>query len=352
MKWWITVVAAVLVTFLVVSGSAPASAAPGGSGESGSTAGSTQPGPAEEWELPSPTRPPLSGDLQVVRSFDPPKRRWQAGHRGVDLAAPVGSKVMATAAGRITFAGQLAGRGVMVVDHGAVRTTYEPVMALRRVGDEVRGGDVIGRLEPGHDCRRPGVNCLHLGLRRGEAYLDPGLLLGLASPVRLLPADARAGVRARARQREEAAAAAAAVAGDGPAPPPGTNGFIRPAVGPITSRFGMRLHPVLGVWKLHDGLDFGSGCGTPLRSIAAGRVTQAYYNGGYGNRLFIDHGTVNGRRVESSYNHAIRYSVHPGQQVGAGQVVGQSGSTGYSTGCHLHFMLWVDGQLVNPERWL
>ena len=109
---------------------------------------------------------------------------------------------------------------------------------------------------------------------------------------------------------------------------------------------------MLGVWKLHDGLDFGSGCGTPLRSIAPGRVTQAYYNAGYGNRLFIDHGVIKGRAVVSSYNHAIRYTVSPGDQVGAGQTVGLSGSTGYSTGCHLHFMLWIDGQLVNPESWL
>lgn len=333
----------ILLCALIVVGGAsfvPAHAAPDGD---------------EDWNLPSVTRPPIAGGPDIVRPFDPPEQRWQPGHRGIDLAAPVGSDVYAVAAGEITFAGPLAGRGVMVVDHGGVRTTYEPVTALRRVGERVSAGEVIGRVAAGHDCRRAGTTCLHLGLRRGETYLDPGPLLGRPSVVRLLPADAREGVRERARERAEAAAAsaAAAAAGDGgPAPPPGASGLIRPAGGPITSRFGMRRHPVLGVWKLHDGLDFGSGCGTPLRSIAAGRVTQAYYNGGYGNRLFIDHGIVNGRRMVSSYNHAIRYTVAPGQQVAAGQVIGLSGSTGYSTGCHLHFMLWINGSLVNPEQWL
>lgn len=317
-----------------------------------SPVGSTLRETDSSWELGTPAQSPVAGNPEVVRAFDPPEHRWLPGHRGIDLAAPVGAEVRAAAAGRVTFAGQLAGRGVMVVDHGEVRTTYEPVTSVRRLGEDVGAGEVIGRLEPSHDCRRPATTCLHLGLRRGEAYLDPAVLLGTPRPVRLLPAEARAGVRERARERERATAEAAAVAGAGPAPPPGRSGFVRPASGPVTSRFGMRRHPVLGVWKMHDGLDFGSGCSTPLRSIAPGRVTQAYYNAGYGNRLFIDHGMINGRAVVSSYNHAIRYTVGPGQQVQAGQTIGQSGSTGYSTGCHLHFMLWVDGQLVNPEAWL
>lgn len=342
MTWWQrTLVILVLATVGWWGRAGPVSAAPEVSPDDSS------------WVLRTPAQSPVPGDPDIVRSFDPPEHRWLAGHRGIDLAAPVGAEVRATAAGRVTFAGQLAGRGVMVVDHGDVRTTYEPVTALRGLGEEIGAGEVIGRLEPGHDCHRPGTTCLHLGLRRGEAYLDPTVLLGTPRPVRLLPTDARAGVRERVRERErERAAAATAVEGAGPAPPPDPTGFVRPASGPVTSRFGMRRHPVLGVWKLHDGLDFGSGCGTPLRSIAQGRVTEAYYNAGYGNRLLIDHGVINGRAVVSSYNHAIRYTVSPGQQVGPGQIVGLSGSTGYSTGCHLHFMLWIDGQLVNPELWL
>lgn len=128
----------------------------------------------------------------------------------------------------------------------------------------------------------------------------------------------------------------------------GSSGLSMPVNGPVTSTFGTRLHPILRVWKLHDGVDFGASCGTPLRAAADGVVTDRYYNGGYGNRLMIDHGMVGGRYITTSYNHATNYVVSPGQRVTKGQTVGYVGSTGYSTGCHLHFMAWVDGKLVNP----
>ncbi|WP_425308624.1 peptidoglycan DD-metalloendopeptidase family protein [Ammonicoccus fulvus] len=295
--------------------------------------------------------PPVPGRTDVVTPFRPPAQRWEPGHRGVDVAATPGSDVLATADGTISFSGSIAGRNVLVIDHGEVRTTLEPVTALVPVGTAVRAGQVIGRLDAGHDCGRVATTCVHVGLRRGEDYLRPQFVFAAPGPVRLLPGSAPAGVRQRAQERAEAAAALTAEVA-GPTPPPGSSGFVRPAGGPITSRFGMRRHPVLGVWKLHDGTDYGSGCGTPLRAIAAGRVTESYFNRGYGNRLMIDHGLVRGHRITSSYNHAIRYTVAPGQQVAAGQVVGLSGTTGYSTGCHLHFMMWVDGRLVNPEQWL
>ncbi|OYO19434.1 peptidase M23 [Enemella dayhoffiae] len=129
------------------------------------------------------------------------------------------------------------------------------------------------------------------------------------------------------------------------------HGFIFPTNAPITSSFGMRLHPVLGYWKLHDGTDFGAGCGTPLRAAADGVVTEKYYNAGYGNRLMIDHGKVDGRYVTTGYNHAINYNVNVGQRVTKGQVIGSVGTTGYSTGCHLHLMVWLDGDLSNPMSW-
>ena len=86
----------------------------------------------------------------------------------------------------------------------------------------------------------------------------------------------------------------------------------------ITSPFGMRFHPVLHYWKLHDGTDFGAACGTPIRAAYAGRVAERYYNAGYGNRLMIDHGYVGGRYVTTGYNHASRYIVHVGQRVREG----------------------------------
>ncbi len=128
------------------------------------------------------------------------------------------------------------------------------------------------------------------------------------------------------------------------------SGFAYPVQGRITSPFGMRFHPILHRWKLHDGTDFGGGCGTPIRAVASGVVSERYYNRGYGNRLMIDHGRINGAYITSGYNHAIRYTVSPGQQVSKGQTIGYVGSTGYSTGCHLHFMIWRNGKVTNPMR--
>jgi murein DD-endopeptidase MepM/ murein hydrolase activator NlpD len=129
-------------------------------------------------------RSPAGAPMVVVRGFEPPATPYGAGHRGVDLAAPPGAAVRAAGDGLVAYAGPLAGRGVVVVSHGALRTTYEPVTATVAVGSRVRAGDVIGRLEAGH----PGCpdGCLHWGLLRGDAYLDPLSLLRPARP-RLLP---------------------------------------------------------------------------------------------------------------------------------------------------------------------
>src|SRR5215203_725482 len=130
-----------------------------------------------------------------------------------------------------------------------------------------------------------------------------------------------------------------------------SHGFSYPVSAPITSAFGMRFHPVLRYWKLHDGTDFGAGCGTPIRAPYSGRVAERYYNAGYGNRLMIDHGFRSGKYVTTGYNHASRYVVHVGQHVRQGQVIGYVGSTGFSTGCHLHLMVWLNGRVTNPMTW-
>ncbi|HEX6515891.1 MAG TPA: M23 family metallopeptidase [Nocardioidaceae bacterium] len=129
---------------------------------------------------------PLDPRPDVVAGFSPPATRWGAGHRGVDLAGRAGQTVRAAAGGTVSFAGKIAGRGVVVVDHGATRTTYEPVDASVRVGAPVRPGDPIGTLQRfGSHCWP--AACLHWGLIEGDAtYLDPLTLVG-AGPVRLLP---------------------------------------------------------------------------------------------------------------------------------------------------------------------
>jgi len=128
---------------------------------------------------------PLQPQPEVVEGFAPPADPWGAGHRGVDLSGHPGQQVRAARAGTVTFAGMLAGRGVVVVDHGQTRTTYEPVDAAVQVGDRVRAGAVLGSLGLfGSHCFPRA--CLHWGLVRGKTYLDPLTLVG-AGPVRLLP---------------------------------------------------------------------------------------------------------------------------------------------------------------------
>jgi murein DD-endopeptidase MepM/ murein hydrolase activator NlpD len=133
-------------------------------------------------------RSPLDEQLTVTRPFDPPETAYGPGHRGVDLSAPPGSPVRAAGAGLVTYAGPVAGRGVVVVSHGSPRTTYEPVTAAVTVGTRVAAGDLLGHLEPGHPgC--PTAGCLHWGLLHGETYLDPLSLLTPLTPPRprLLP---------------------------------------------------------------------------------------------------------------------------------------------------------------------
>jgi murein DD-endopeptidase MepM/ murein hydrolase activator NlpD len=116
----------------------------------------------------------------------------------------------------------------------------------------------------------------------------------------------------------------------------------------ITSPFGMRLHPVLRIRKLHDGTDFRAPCGTPIYASAAGEVVWATSRGGYGNQVMLDHGAIDGRSVMTSYSHLSSFAVSRGQQVTKGQLIGRAGTTGYSTGCHLHFMVYVNGSVTNP----
>lgn len=120
----------------------------------------------------------------------------------------------------------------------------------------------------------------------------------------------------------------------------------------ITSPYGMRMHPILHVYKLHDGTDFHAPCGTPVMAAEDGTVTSAYYNAGYGNRIILSHGYHDGVSVATSYNHMTSFSVGVGQSVSQGQIIGYSGTTGYSTACHMHFMVYENGATVDPMGWL
>ncbi|GAA4811203.1 peptidoglycan DD-metalloendopeptidase family protein [Nocardioides caeni] len=132
-----------------------------------------------------------------------------------------------------------------------------------------------------------------------------------------------------------------------------TGGLLhRPADGPVTSPFGYRTHPIYGYYGLHNGTDFGAGCGSSLWAGESGTVINTYYDEVYGNRLYLAIGKVNGASITLVYNHLSSYAVGQGAHVKRGQVVGYVGSTGWSTGCHLHFTVLRNGEPVDPMGYM
>lgn len=122
-------------------------------------------------------------------------------------------------------------------------------------------------------------------------------------------------------------------------------GFMgMPVAGRISSTFGMRRHPLLGFLRMHKGLDLAAPYGTPIYAPIEGRVALAGRNRGYGNFVKLDHAAG----ISSGYGHMSRIAVSPGQSVARGQVIGYVGSTGLSTGPHLHWEVWKNGVTVNP----
>lgn len=179
---WPVLLAALLPVPAPPPGPAPAAAVTAG----GRPGGPAVPAVGRTW--PVGTRPP------ILRGWAPPPGPYAPGHRGVDLAAPPGAPVRAVAPGRVSFAGRVAGKGVVSLELAGtgdppLRTTYEPVRASVREGEEVAAGEVIGAVEPtGSHCAAP---CLHWGLRGAGTYLNPLALLPpwllRTGPSRLLP---------------------------------------------------------------------------------------------------------------------------------------------------------------------
>ncbi|MBA3677838.1 MAG: M23 family metallopeptidase [Sphingosinicella sp.] len=119
----------------------------------------------------------------------------------------------------------------------------------------------------------------------------------------------------------------------------------RPVPGSVSSNFGMRRHPILGYSRMHKGMDFRAGYGTPILAATDGRVARAGWAGGYGKQVRISHRGG----LTTSYSHMSRIVAAPGQSVRQGQVIGYVGSTGLSTGPHLHYELYRNGTPVNPN---
>lgn len=131
------------------------------------------------------------------------------------------------------------------------------------------------------------------------------------------------------------------------------DGFIKPVNASAGSGFGMRYHPILHYWRMHWGTDFGAACGTPIRSMANGKVIQAGWTTyGFGNFTLISYGHMLGANLVSGYAHQSKIIVKAGQHVKQGQVVGYVGTTGLSTGCHLHLQIYRNGVRVNPMKYL
>lgn len=153
----------------------------------------------------------------------------------------------------------------------------------------------------------------------------------------------------RARTAESSASADVVQYGAKATPEARTGELYWPVPGHhrITSPFGYRIHPILKYRKLHTGVDIGAPNGTPVVSAASGTVIASRFMGGYGNCVMIDHGGK-----VTVYGHLSSRAVSPGQSVSAGETIGYVGSTGMSTGAHLHFEVRVNGAVQNPLNYL
>ena len=162
-----------------------------------------------------------------------------------------------------------------------------------------------------------------------------------------------AAAEAAARAAEEAQRLAAAQTREAdPVPsvpaPEATGDLLWPADGPQTSSYGYRVHPIFGTSRFHAGIDIGAPYGSPIRAADSGTVVQATVMSGYGNTVVIDHGSG----MATLYAHQSSLAVSAGQSVSRGQTIGYVGSTGYSTGPHLHFEVRINGEPRDPEQYL
>jgi murein DD-endopeptidase MepM/ murein hydrolase activator NlpD len=128
--------------------------------------------------------------------------------------------------------------------------------------------------------------------------------------------------------------------------------FLMPVHGWKSSNFGMRYDPYYRVYQLHAGVDLAAPGGSPIAAAADGTVVRAGWNGGYGNYTCISHGEYQGKGIATCYGHQSKILVSPGEHVNRGEIIGLVGTTGASTGYHLHFEVRINGTPVQPLNWL
>ncbi|MGB6004293.1 MAG: peptidoglycan DD-metalloendopeptidase family protein [Ornithinimicrobium sp.] len=136
-----------------------------------------------------------------------------------------------------------------------------------------------------------------------------------------------------------------------PAPAPSSGFLSAPSSAPVSSLFGFRTHPVLGIQRLHAGMDYAGACGSPILAAADGTIIGTPFTSGGGNKIIIDHGVHRGVNLTTTSAHMSSYAVRSGS-VSRGQVIGYVGTSGLSTGCHLHFETRENGIAVDPRTWL
>ena len=180
-----------------------------------------------------------------------------------------------------------------------------------------------------------------------KAKVDSNIELKKAEAERMLREQEQINDEIAELSRQEAAAASSSGGGGGGKVYSGSMTWPCPSYKRISSPYGYRTHPISGTRKLHKGLDISASSGNPVIAAASGTVVKSYFSSSYGNYVVISHGGG----VMTAYAHMTRRLVSTGQRVAAGQQVGTVGSTGNSTGPHLHFEVYVGGSTVNPMNY-
>ncbi|OUP60191.1 murein hydrolase activator EnvC family protein [Butyricicoccus pullicaecorum] len=180
-----------------------------------------------------------------------------------------------------------------------------------------------------------------------KAKVDSNIELKKAEAERMLREQEQINDEIAELSRKEAAAASSSGGGGGGKVYSGSMTWPCPSYNRISSPYGYRTHPISGTRKLHKGLDISASSGNPVIAAASGTVVKSYFSSSYGNYVVISHGGG----VMTAYAHMTRRLVSVGERVAAGQQVGTVGSTGNSTGPHLHFEVYVGGSTVNPMNY-
>jgi len=195
--------------------------------------------------------------------------------------------------------------------------------------------EIILRLEANMETERQ----LHAQTREDEREVQAEINRQVAALARQQEQERQARLREQQRRQQSSGGGGTVV---------GTGQFVWPVSGTVTSPFGMRRHPVFGDMRMHNGIDIGASHGTTVVAADSGSVIISTYNSSYGNYIVISHG--NG--ITTLYAHLSTRSVSVGDSVSRGQQIGRVGSTGVSTGPHLHFEVSVNGSRVNPRQYL